>query len=130
MSPTSQLAVLSAATTGAGLLMMLSGVHTSLLAWRHQTRRCPCSGRLVRGRVCELCDHRAVVGESPRLSRGRRVELDRYDKRIGGESQRVFAHAPECVFGFLLRFEQPDRLVVPATREPVEVHSLRLTNVR
>jgi hypothetical protein len=52
-----QLAVISAATTGAGLLMVLSGLQKSLLARRRQARRCPSCGRLLRTRVCETCNH-------------------------------------------------------------------------
>ncbi len=56
MNLSPQFAVISAATIGAGLLMMLSGLQKSLLAWRRQVRRCPSCGRLVRARVCETCN--------------------------------------------------------------------------
>jgi hypothetical protein len=50
-----QLAVAFIATTAVGFLMLLSGVHKSLLEWRHRQRHCPACGRLVDGRVCRGC---------------------------------------------------------------------------
>jgi succinate dehydrogenase/fumarate reductase-like Fe-S protein len=52
-----QLAVAFVVTTGVGFLMLLSGVHKSLLEWRHRRRACPSCGRLVDGRVCRACTH-------------------------------------------------------------------------
>jgi hypothetical protein len=43
------------ATTGVGFLMMVAGVHKSMLEWRHKRRHCPSCGRLVEGRVCSTC---------------------------------------------------------------------------
>ena len=43
------------ATTGVGFLMMVAGVHKSMLEWRSKRRHCPSCGRLVEGRVCGTC---------------------------------------------------------------------------
>jgi NADH pyrophosphatase NudC (nudix superfamily) len=47
-----QLAALIAATTGAGLLMVFSGVFKSVLEWRNRGRFCPSCGREIRHRTC------------------------------------------------------------------------------
>ncbi|MBD0338488.1 MAG: hypothetical protein ICV67_04280 [Thermoleophilia bacterium] len=50
-----QLAAAFAVTTGVGFLMLISGVHKSLLEWRHRRRPCPSCGRDIDGRVCRAC---------------------------------------------------------------------------
>jgi hypothetical protein len=50
-----QLAALFAATTGAGFLMIVAGVHKSMLEWRHRRRRCPSCGRILDSAVCRSC---------------------------------------------------------------------------
>jgi NADH pyrophosphatase NudC (nudix superfamily) len=52
-----QLAAVFAVTTGIGFLMLLSGVHKSLLEWRNRRRHCPSCGRILEGRVCRACTH-------------------------------------------------------------------------
>jgi recombinational DNA repair protein RecR len=52
-----QLAAAFAVTTGIGFLMLVSGVHKSLLEWRNRRRHCPSCGRIVDGRVCRACTH-------------------------------------------------------------------------
>jgi hypothetical protein len=52
-----QLAAAFVATTGVGFLMMVAGVHKSMLEWRNKRRHCPSCGRLVDGRVCQICTH-------------------------------------------------------------------------
>jgi hypothetical protein len=47
-----QLAVFVASTTGIGYLMIVSGVHKSLLEWKHRNRVCPACGRQIRARSC------------------------------------------------------------------------------
>jgi hypothetical protein len=59
MNETSQLAVTYAVTTAAGFWLVLSGVHKRLLAWRRESHRCPCCGRIARSRVCERCERRS-----------------------------------------------------------------------
>jgi hypothetical protein len=54
-----QLTGIYAATVAACLLMVVLGVQKRLLAWRHQSWRCPSCGRLAKGRVCEFCDRAA-----------------------------------------------------------------------
>lgn len=50
-----QLAAAFALTTGIGFLMLLSGVHKSLLEWRNRRRHCPSCGRILEGPVCRAC---------------------------------------------------------------------------
>jgi hypothetical protein len=50
-----QLAAAFAVTTGIGFLMLISGVHKSLLEWRQRRRPCPSCGRIIDGRVCSAC---------------------------------------------------------------------------
>lgn len=54
---TPQVAVIFAATTAAGFLMLLAGVHKGMLVWRQQARTCPSCGRRVVRRVCDSCTH-------------------------------------------------------------------------
>ena len=35
-----------------GFLMMVAGVHKSMLEWRHKRRHCPSCGRILESRVC------------------------------------------------------------------------------
>ncbi|MEX2644654.1 MAG: hypothetical protein WD249_00160 [Gaiellaceae bacterium] len=50
-----QLAAAFAVTTGVGFLMLVSGVHKSLLEWR-RGRLCPSCGRRLDGPVCRACN--------------------------------------------------------------------------
>ena len=50
-----ELATLFLLTTGVGYLMMLAGVHKSMLQWRSRRRACPACGRTIDGRVCGPC---------------------------------------------------------------------------
>ena len=52
-----QLAAAFVATTGVGFLMMVAGVHKSMLEWRHKRRHCPSCGRILDSRVCRTCTH-------------------------------------------------------------------------
>lgn len=52
-----QLAAAFVATTGVGFLMMIAGVHKSMLEWRHKRRHCPSCGRILDSRVCRSCTH-------------------------------------------------------------------------
>ena len=47
-----QLAVALGATTGIGVLMVLSGVQKHMLEWRRPRRTCPSCGRRIAGRSC------------------------------------------------------------------------------
>ena len=49
------IAILAVLTSGAGYLMVASGVHKSLLEWRRSTRLCPSCGRVITSRVCSFC---------------------------------------------------------------------------
>jgi hypothetical protein len=51
-----QLAAAFAVTTGVGFLMLVSGVHKSLLEWRNRGRLCPSCGRRLDGPVCRACN--------------------------------------------------------------------------
>ncbi len=48
---TIQLLVLTA-STGAGMLMVLAGVHKNTLEWKRRKRVCPSCGREIVGRTC------------------------------------------------------------------------------
>jgi hypothetical protein len=52
-----QLAAAFVATTGVGFLMLMAGVHKSMLEWRHKRRHCPSCGRILDSRVCRTCTH-------------------------------------------------------------------------
>jgi NADH pyrophosphatase NudC (nudix superfamily) len=52
-----QLASAFVATTGIGFLMMIAGVHKSMLEWRNKRRHCPSCGRILDSRVCRTCTH-------------------------------------------------------------------------
>jgi NADH pyrophosphatase NudC (nudix superfamily) len=52
-----QLAAMFVATTGVGFLMMMAGVHKSMLEWRNKRRHCPSCGRILDSRVCRTCTH-------------------------------------------------------------------------
>jgi len=41
-------------------------------------------------------------------------------------SQRVFPDTPQCILGFALRLEKPDRLVVPTARKHIEPHDHKI----
>jgi len=46
------LALLIASTTGAGMLMVLSGLQKRALEWRRPRRVCPSCGLTIAGRTC------------------------------------------------------------------------------
>ena len=47
--------ILALLTSGAGYLMVASGIHKSMLEWRRTGRRCPSCGRALQTRVCTHC---------------------------------------------------------------------------
>jgi recombinational DNA repair protein RecR len=47
--------ILALLTSGAGYLMVVAGLHKSLLEWRKSGRSCPSCGRAIHGRVCSFC---------------------------------------------------------------------------
>jgi NADH pyrophosphatase NudC (nudix superfamily) len=49
------IAVLALLTSGAGYLMVVAGLHKSLLEWRRSGRHCPSCGRAIQARVCSYC---------------------------------------------------------------------------
>ena len=46
---------LAIVTTGVGYLMVVAGLHKSLLEWRRSSRMCPSCGRVITERVCGYC---------------------------------------------------------------------------
>jgi hypothetical protein len=48
-------ALLAIVTTCAGYLMVVAGLHKSMLEWRRPTRNCPSCGRAIQERVCGFC---------------------------------------------------------------------------
>jgi recombinational DNA repair protein RecR len=42
-------------TSGVGYLMVLAGLHKSMLEWRRAGRMCPSCGRAITNRVCSFC---------------------------------------------------------------------------
>jgi NADH pyrophosphatase NudC (nudix superfamily) len=50
-----QLAAAFVVTTGVGFMMLVAGVHKSMLEWRNRRRHCPSCGRLLDGPVCRTC---------------------------------------------------------------------------
>ena len=52
MTLDSHLAILLATSTGAGFLMLVSGIQKSALEWRRRRRTCPSCGRHIAGRTC------------------------------------------------------------------------------
>jgi NADH pyrophosphatase NudC (nudix superfamily) len=51
----SNTAVLVILTTGVGYLMVVAGLHKSLLEWRRSARLCPSCGHAIQERVCSFC---------------------------------------------------------------------------
>jgi NADH pyrophosphatase NudC (nudix superfamily) len=49
------IALLAVLTSGVGYLMVVAGVHKSMLEWRRSTRMCPSCGRAITARVCTFC---------------------------------------------------------------------------
>jgi hypothetical protein len=47
--------LLAVITTGVGYLMVVAGLHKSLLEWRRSGRMCPSCGRALQTRVCSFC---------------------------------------------------------------------------
>jgi hypothetical protein len=48
-------AVLAILTTGVGYLMVVAGLHKSLLESRRSARLCPSCGHAIQERVCSFC---------------------------------------------------------------------------
>jgi hypothetical protein len=49
------IAILAVLTPAVGYLMVLAGVHKSMLEWRRAGRMCPSCGRAITSRVCNFC---------------------------------------------------------------------------
>ena len=49
------IAIIAVLTSGVGYLMVVSGIHKSMLEWRRSTRLCPSCGRVITARVCSFC---------------------------------------------------------------------------
>jgi len=49
------IAILAVLTSGVGYLMVVSGIHKSMLEWRRSARLCPSCGRVITARVCGFC---------------------------------------------------------------------------
>jgi hypothetical protein len=49
------MAFLVIVSCGVGYLMVVAGMHKSLLEWRRQSRMCPSCGRAISERVCAYC---------------------------------------------------------------------------
>jgi hypothetical protein len=49
------IAILAVVTSGIGYLMVVAGVHKSMLEWRRAGRLCPSCGRAITTRVCTFC---------------------------------------------------------------------------
>jgi hypothetical protein len=52
-------ALLAMVTIGVGYLMVVAGMHKSLLEWRRPERTCPSCGRAISERVCAYCTGRS-----------------------------------------------------------------------
>jgi hypothetical protein len=52
------IAVLGILTSGVGYLMIVAGLHKSMLEWRHTGRKCPSCGHEIQERVCSFCTSR------------------------------------------------------------------------
>ena len=50
------IALIAVVTSGVGYLMVVAGVHKSLLEWRRTSRMCPGCGRAIDTRVCTFCN--------------------------------------------------------------------------
>jgi hypothetical protein len=55
MASDPNIVILALLTSGAGYLMVVAGIHKSLLEWRNRGRSCPSCGRAIHGRVCSFC---------------------------------------------------------------------------
>jgi hypothetical protein len=55
MATDPNIAILALLTSGVGYLMIVAGIHKSLLEWRRSGRRCPSCGRAIQARVCSYC---------------------------------------------------------------------------
>ena len=49
------IAILAVLTTCVGYLMIVAGLHKSLLEWRRPSRYCPSCGHAITDRVCAYC---------------------------------------------------------------------------
>jgi NADH pyrophosphatase NudC (nudix superfamily) len=49
------IALIAIVTSGVGYLMVVAGLHKTLLEWRRSTRMCPSCGRALTARVCSVC---------------------------------------------------------------------------
>jgi hypothetical protein len=52
-----QIALVAIVTTGIGAVMIRLGIDRGALVRRRVSRRCPSCGRIIHGRVCEVCTH-------------------------------------------------------------------------
>jgi hypothetical protein len=55
MASDPNIVILAVLTSGVGYLMVVAGLHKSLLEWRKNERPCPSCGRAIHGRVCSFC---------------------------------------------------------------------------
>jgi hypothetical protein len=55
MEPDLNIAILAVVTSAVGYLMVVAGVHKSMLEWRRAGRLCPSCGRVITERVCSFC---------------------------------------------------------------------------
>jgi hypothetical protein len=55
MASDPNIVLLAVLTSGVGYLMVVSGIHKSLLEWRRSGRLCPSCGRVIETRVCSFC---------------------------------------------------------------------------
>jgi hypothetical protein len=49
------IATIAVVTTGIGYLMVVAGLHKSVLEWKQRQRMCPSCGRYLTARVCSAC---------------------------------------------------------------------------
>ena len=55
MTFASNIALMAILTTGIGYVMIVAGLHKSMLEWRRSGRKCPSCGHEIQGRVCGFC---------------------------------------------------------------------------
>jgi NADH pyrophosphatase NudC (nudix superfamily) len=47
--------ILAILTSAVGYMMVVAGLHKSMLEWRRTGRHCPSCGRTIESRVCSRC---------------------------------------------------------------------------